>query len=80
MVERERTIVVIEAGYLANCKLIPDYPLEVARDDREKEIALLDEIHPDGAWSETDQKLTAEALGLVERHWRAVEQVAAAIS
>jgi hypothetical protein len=79
--ERERSIISIKVGYLANCKLFPGYPDSVAQDDRSEVIALLNEMHPPGEaeWSAADSTLSKEAQRLLDTHWDAVEAIASAL-
>jgi len=79
--ERERSIVMIKAGYRANLKLFPATPAAVASDDRKEEIALLNEIYPQGGQElvNEDVRLTAEAQILVDKHWNAIHALAQAV-
>jgi hypothetical protein len=79
--ERERSIVMIKAGYRANLKLFPGTPATVAADDRSEEIDLLNEMFtPHGQqWKETDDRLTAKAETLVYRNWDAIRALAKAV-
>lgn len=79
--ERERSIVMIKAGYRANLKLAPDAPATVASDDRREEIALLDEMHfrRGEKWLEADARLTAQAQTLVDECWDAIRALAQAL-
>lgn len=79
--ERERSIVMIKAGYRANLKLDPRSPATVASDDRREEIELLNEMYPSGGrkWVEADVRLTAEAQRLVDEDWDAIRALAQAL-
>jgi hypothetical protein len=79
--ERERSIVMIKAGYRANLKLDPRSPATVASDDRREEIGLLNEMYPSGGrkWVEADVRLTAEAQRLVDDDWDAIRALAQAL-
>jgi hypothetical protein len=79
--ERERSIVMIKAGYIANLKLFPNTPAAVASDDRKEEIALLNEMYaPSGQqWMNADSRLTGEAQSLVDKHWDAIRALAQAV-
>jgi hypothetical protein len=81
IVERERSITAIKAGYLANLRLDPSCPPDVAADDRQKEISLLNEMHSrnEKAWSDTDDRLRTESQNLVDQHWNAIVAVAGAL-
>jgi hypothetical protein len=81
IVERERSITAIKAGYLANLRLDPSCPPEVAADDRQEEISLLNEMHSrnEKVWSDTDDRLRTESQNLVDQHWNAIVAVAAAL-
>lgn len=81
IIERERTIVMIKAGYLANLKVFPAAPSELAADDRDAEIKLLNEMYsPDSKeWTEADKRLRAESQTIVDRHWEAIQALAQAL-
>lgn len=81
IVERERSITAIKAGYLANLRLDPSCPPEIAADDRQEEISLLNAMHSriEKAWSDTDDRLRTESQNLVDQHWNAIVAVAAAL-
>lgn len=81
ILERERSIVAIKAGFRANLRLFPGTPRQVASDDRREEIALLDEMYArdTSQWLEADTRLTVEAQNLVERHWGAITTLAGAV-
>jgi hypothetical protein len=79
--ERERSIVMIKAGFMANLRVFPGSPAELAADDRDEEIRLLNEMHPqDGqAWAEADKRLSEESRTLVDQHWNAIQALAGAL-
>lgn len=79
--QRERSIAMIKAGYIANLKLDPGCPATVASDDRKEEIGLLDEVYPSGGrqWVEADVRLTAETQHLVDKDWDAIRALAQAL-
>jgi hypothetical protein len=79
--ERERSIVMIKAGYRANLKLFSGTLAAVASDDRKEEIALLNEMHSPGdqQWVDADARLTTEAQSLVDKHWEAIRALAQAV-
>lgn len=79
--QRERSIVMIKAGYRANLKLDPGSPATVASDDRREEIELLNEMYPTGSqkWVETDVRLTAEAQRRVDEDWDVIRALAQAL-
>lgn len=78
VIQRERAIVMIKAGYIANLKLFANSPAELAADDRREECSLLDEMYPRGGkdWAETDERLRKEAWRLVDERWNAIEALA----
>lgn len=80
-IERERSIVAIKAGYIANCKLFPGTPPALAADDREEETALLSEVYPTEteSWVEADKRLAEQSEQLVSQHWMSIETVARAL-
>jgi hypothetical protein len=79
--ERERSITAIKAGYIANLKLDHGCPPTIAADDRQEEIALLNEMYSrdEKAWSDADGRLSSESKKLVYQHWNAIEAVARAL-
>lgn len=79
--ERERSIVAIKSGYMANLKLFPRTPATVAADDRKEEIALFNEMYAPGSqqWADADARLTAEAKSLVDGHWDAIRALVQAV-
>jgi hypothetical protein len=78
VVQRERSIVMIKAGYAANLKLFSNSPTALAADDRLEECKLLGEMHPpDGrAWTDVDQRLSRESRCLVDERWEAIQALA----
>jgi hypothetical protein len=81
VVEREHSITMIKAGYVANCKLFPGCPASIAADDRAEEKDLLTEMFQldDAKWQEADAKLSGEAQRLVDQYWTAIEAVASVL-
>jgi len=78
VIQRERSIVVIKAGYLANLKVSSISPAALASNDRHEECRLLDEMYPRGgwAWAEADERLRAESARLVDEKWEAIKALA----
>jgi len=80
IVERERTIVSTEAGFIAQKKFYLDCPVGGNFNDRDQCIKLLDEMYISrDDWPAAQQRLIAEATGLVEKHWQAIEALAGAL-
>jgi hypothetical protein len=79
--QREKSILMIKAGYQAVLKLFPGAPAAIAADDREEEVALLDEmyIHLGPDWKQADARLSAEASNLVDKNWDAIRALAKAL-
>jgi hypothetical protein len=80
-IERERSIVMIKASYIATLRVAPDSPAALAADDRGEEIKLLNEMYPRDrkAWAEADEILAEESRRLVDRHWDAIHALAEAL-
>ncbi len=78
VIQRERSIVMIKAGYAANVKLVTNADKNLGACDRQEECKLLDEMYPGGsrAWFEADAKLNAEAIHLVDKNWDAIRFLA----
>jgi hypothetical protein len=78
IIERERSIVMIKAGHVANLKLFSGSPAELAADDRLEECRLLGEMYTPGgeAWADADRRLSDGSRRLVDEHWGAIEALA----
>jgi hypothetical protein len=81
IVERERTIVSTEAGYIAQRKFYPVCPSGGNWYDRDLCIKLMDEMYPHGGSERfaAHDRLIAEASGLVDEHGLATEALAKAV-
>jgi hypothetical protein len=80
IVERERTIVSTEAGFVAQSKFYPGCPVGGNLYDRDLCIKLLDEMYRDRReWLAAQERLLDEATRLVEKRWPAIEALAKAI-
>ena len=79
--ERGRSVIAIKAGYIASLKIYPGCPPAVADDDRQEEIALLNEMYigDDKTWLDADKMLGMESQRLVDKHWSAITAVATAL-
>ncbi len=75
---REKSIVMIKAGYVASLKVNPGSPPWLAKQGRCEEKQLLDETYPVGseAWFQADSKLNDESQRLVSQHWNAIQALA----
>jgi hypothetical protein len=74
IMERERTIVSTESGFLAQRKFYPDCPTGGNVTDRDQCIKLLDEMYPNREeFFAAQARLIAEAKRLVDEHWAAIE-------
>lgn len=76
--ERERTIVALYAGRIAQQKFFPDAPQEAWEADDGKIEALLDEMCTADR-SAIAARLLEQARGLVERRWHVIEALAGAL-
>jgi hypothetical protein len=78
VIERERSIVMIKAGRVANLKIFSSSPEELSADDRLEECRLLGEMYPSGgkAWAAADQRLSEESRRLVNEQWDGIQAVA----
>jgi hypothetical protein len=75
--ERERTIKLLKAGYLAGVRADPFHDLVRASDDRCKEQALLGEMYKDDVLRAAEnERLKSEATVLVEKNWPAIDAIA----
>jgi hypothetical protein len=80
ILERERTVISTEAGFIAQKQFDPECPHGGNWFDRDRNIKLLDEMYPNRSdWFAAQDKLYAEALRLVDLHWQAIEAVAKAV-
>ncbi len=79
--EREKSIVMIKAGYIATLKAFPSAPEALGADDRCEEVKLFNEMYPHDrkAWAKADKRLEQESLRLVERQWVAIRALAEAL-
>jgi len=80
ILERERTIISTEAGFIAQRKFYPECPHGGNFYDRDQNIKLLDEMYPNrNDWFAAQERLYAEAVRLVGTHWDAIEVLAKAV-
>jgi hypothetical protein len=73
--EREDTIVLLNAGYIAQERFFPDILPESGEHDLRIVDALLDEMHQSDSQAQNDlrAKLWGESCRLVEQHWTAIQ-------
>lgn len=77
--ERERTIIMLYAGYIAQRKFFSDCPCEGALKDETTANALLTEMFQSGknlTWSATEQRLRKAAQRMVEERWNTIQALA----
>ena len=80
IIERERTIISTEAGFIAQRKFYASCPPGGNLNDRDQSIKLLDEMYQNrNDWIGAQQRLLAQAERLVETFWGAIEALATAL-
>lgn len=79
--ERERSIVMMKAGYIANLRINPNSHKMLAKDDQDKEEELLDEMYPrcTEEWDAANKRLGHKSQCLVEQHWGEIETLGKAL-
>ncbi|HWY22281.1 MAG TPA: hypothetical protein VNX26_13735 [Candidatus Acidoferrum sp.] len=80
ILERERTIIAGEAGFIAQKRFYCDCVYGGNWFDRDQTIKLLNEMYPNlDDWIAAQDRLVAEARRLVDVHWQAIEALAKAV-